>query len=415
MSPLLRIWLAAICLLIPTIPATAQKIAPPLGDKGATGGKSAAPNLQHQDNGESAAINGRVARNRNWYEQPGGNGSAWNTPFGSGATWGAATDADTIDIARGWNGSRHIAGPYGNINATAHWGFTLWVGHASDPTYQITYENGRTKGPDSASGNVTETIHIPNGAYSPGPFPGDNSFGVMDVAAVRMYGFGLPVPPPGLSGGGSYQDGLGEWDDPTSEVMGHDWDTGLSGYVVALGAINYCDVNPSCNPFYPKIKHALRYSTDAHLLKSCTADRSMACPGTSWPQRLQDYQAGVNYYTGNLVAGTTLGIPMTTPMPSGLDANCQGAFWTFQHYPLFFRDQGGGGFNLTADQVADTSSYVASLRVCLPQLVSLLRPMRNQHVGGRSFKTSPINGPGARVDTGPNPLIGSAREPNHHR
>jgi hypothetical protein len=373
---------------------------------GAISGLSSAPTLQYQDNGGAwASING-ASGIRDPANQPGGNRSAWNTPFGNQATWGAATDTDTIDIARGWNGSAYTAGPTGVINGVSNYGFTYWIGAVSDPTYTVTITtNGRIQGTD-ASSPATESIHIPNGAYSPGPYPGDNSMGIFDRTNNRIYGFGYKDPSPGLSGGGAFSVGLGEWDDATSDTMGHDWDTGLSGYIVALGAINVCDVSPTCNPNYPNIHHALRYSTDAHLLKSCTADGSQNCPGTSWPQRQQDHQSGINVYSGNLVAGTTLGIPLSTQMPTGLDANCQGAFWTMQHYPLFFRDQAGGGFHLTVDQTADTSAYVTSLRNCLPTLVALLRPLRNQHAGGQSFTTSPINGPGTRVDTGPNPLTG---------
>ena len=127
-----------------------------------------------------------------------------------------------------------------------------------------------------------------------------------------------------------------------------------------------------------------------------------------WPDRLEDYQSGASTYSGSLPFGMTLGIPSTTPMPSGLDSNCQGAFWTMQHYPLIPRDiSGAASFHLSVDQVADGSAWVASVRGCLPQLVGLLRVLTNQHQGGQSFTTQPANGPGVRTDTGPLPLTGS--------
>lgn len=384
---------------------------------GTISGVSAAPTLQYRD-GTGAwqpLPGGTTSGTRLWYRHPGGNGSVWNTPIGDGATWSAAGDADTIDIARGWNGSNYTAGPVGIINTVDNFGFTQWVGTSGDSTYTINIAvNGRTQAPDNGA-TATWTLHVPTGAYSPGPYPADNSIGFFDTASgnTRIYGTGLNLAAPGFQpGGGPYPGQLGEWDDATSDKMGEDADTGNSGFIVGIGTISSCDTDPSCNPVYPKIQHGLRYSTDAHLLKSnATTPGGQVLKPDSWPLRLQDGQTGGNVYSGNLTAGATLGIPITTSMPAGLDANCQGLFWTMQHYGLYFRDQAGGGFHLTADQGASSSTWASSARSCLPQLVSLLRVMRNQHQTGQSFTTNPKNGPGNRLDTGPPLLAGTSGSP----
>src|SRR5258708_31206797 len=75
---------------------------------------------------------------RNPWEHPGGAGSCWNTPIGLGVVTGLNTDLDTIDIARGWNGTAYTAGPTGNINVTANGGFAAYVGALGQSPYNIT-------------------------------------------------------------------------------------------------------------------------------------------------------------------------------------------------------------------------------------------------------------------------------------
>lgn len=354
-----------------------------------------------------------AAGTRNPAYHPGGNGSVINTPFGAGAIWGAATDPDTIDISRGWDGNNYTAGPVGIINSFANYGNEESVGKATDPQFTFTSSNNGRQGVALDGGSsITATLHVPVGTTSPGPYPADNPLTLYDPVNYpnRQYTFGVvDIEPPGLQPGqGPFNCGQGEWDDATSNQFMEDADTGLAGYNVGAGLINFFDVDPARNPTYPRVQHGFRYSTDAHLLMSnSVTEGGQQLKPDSWPQRLQDGQSGFNLYSGNLKAGTTLGIPMSTPMPAGLNANQQGAFWTMQHYGLYFRDQAGGGLHLGCDQVADQSQWIADLRAVLPQLVKLLRPLRNQHQTGQDFTAFPKNGPGARVDVGPPALIGT--------
>lgn len=385
---------------------------------GVVGNATTAPHLQYSDNGGAwQEFPGGGGTTRNSWEMPGATGSFWVTPFGNGTTYGAATDIDTIDIARGWDGSNFTAGPYGNINTTENYGNTYYVGKASDPVFSFSATlNDRTQGPESG-GTISAQLHVPVGAITGGPYGGGGDYAMILSDPVnqpgRVYYFGqvssVGIAPPGLQPGqGPFNTGQGGWEDVTSPTFGHDADTGMSGFNLAAGLINYCDVDATCNPSFPKIKHGLRMSLDSHLLKdNAVVFGQQVLKQDSWPNRLQDFQQGINLYSGNLKFGTTLGIPLSTPMPGNLDANCQGMFWTMQHYPTIQRDMGGGGFNYTVDQVASVSSFIASVRSCLPQLVALMRPVRNQHQTGQDFTTFPINGPGTRSDTGPPPLAGT--------
>ena len=349
---------------------------------------------------------------RSAYLHPGGNGSVYNTPFGDGATWSAAGDAQTLSIC-GPSGQTPPS-CVGIINTTASYGQTKYTGAAGDSTYTFNASsNGRTVAPDNGP-TLSATLHVPTGAITPGPYPGDNGFIIQDPTNYpnRMYYFGLSgingIASPGVQPGqGPFAAGQGEWEDITSNQFGEDYDTGNSGYQVGAGLITGCDTSPTCNPVFPKIQHGLRAALDAAQFKSnATPTTGQILNADGWPDRLQDAQSGINVYTGNLPFGHTLGIPLTDTMPGGLDANCQGLYWTMQHYPVIPRDQAGGGLHLTVDQIADTSSWATSARSCLGTLVGHLRVLTNQHQGGQDFITHPKNGPGNRTDSGPLPLGG---------
>jgi hypothetical protein len=290
------------------------------------------------------------------WDHPGGSGSVYNTPMGDGAVFGAASDADTIDIARGWNGNNYTAGPVGVINPISNFGVSYYVGRSTDPQFTFTSNNnGRwNTGMTDSGGTLTATLHVPVGAIGAGPYDSgaDNPIVLYDPVnfPIRQYSWGgVPIPPPGLQPGqGPFTGSQGEWDDATSDKFGEDADTGLAGYNIGAGLITGYDTDPNRNPAYPRIQHALRYSTDGHLLRdNATVPGQQLLKPDSWPQRLQDGQSGFNLYTGNLKAGTTLAIPMSTPMPGGLNANQQGLI--LDHAALSSVLQGSGWRRLPSD------------------------------------------------------------------
>jgi hypothetical protein len=316
-----------------------------------------------------------VSMSRNYYDQPGGNGSVWNTPLGSGATWNTnANDPEVQDMRHG-----------GIINASNYLGVTVWTGKATDPLRSFTMPNGSTI-----------QIHVPAAAYSGGG--GDNNMDLMDP--VSHFGSLYHVDPTGAK--------ITEVDNATSDSFGEDQETGLNGFDTAAGDINGYDLSQIAAGGH--IQHMLRYATSAiYLMNDAIHDNTLG--PNSWPQLKEDGQSGINVYTGHLPAGTTIGIPMSTPMPNGLSKGGQEIWWTLQHYGALFRDQAGGGIHFTANQTTDGSAIVNQMRTDLPKIVQYLAPLTNQHVGGTSFVSSPVNGPGSRVDAGPPPLAGTAPPP----
>src|SRR6478735_7831705 len=111
---------------------------------------------------------------RLWYNHPGTRNCFWNTPFGTGCIWGAATDADTIALRNG-----------GIINPPSNFGSVFWVSQsASDPTATFSGSGVDYDGPRNTNGvgtQVSVTAHVPAGAYTPGPQPGDNQLCFADV------------------------------------------------------------------------------------------------------------------------------------------------------------------------------------------------------------------------------------------
>lgn len=392
---------------VATIPTQASATA--FTVSGTIGGVTTAPTLQYQVNGGTWLPLPASTGNRDPYNQPGSNVSVYNTPFGSGAIWSNQYHDAICYVAPVTTGACT-----GFINPPNNFGITNYTStSASDPTFSFSGPNGRTLGVDS-SGTLSATMHVPTGAFIPGPYPGDNQFLLQDKTGFpnRQYTWGgiLPlVPPPGLqAGNGPFTSAGAEWDDITSDTYGQDYDTGISGYNLGAGLITGCDVNPACNPFFPQIKHGLRFMLPPTNFASNAPlpPPSNVLNATGWPDRLEDFQSGPGLYSGTLPFGYTLGIPASTPMPAGLDANCQGLFWTMQHYPSIPRDVSGGGFHYSMDQTAVQSGYYTSVSACLPTLVNLLQVLTNQHQGGQSFVTNPANGPGTRIDTGPLPLSG---------
>jgi hypothetical protein len=350
---------------------SSQTAAVPFTMSGTLVAYSNIPNLEYSDNGGPwTAI--PTTGGRNEYNQPGSNKSVYNTPIGSGAVAGAATDADTIDIARGWNGSSYFAGPVGIINSFDNYGGSYWIGKSTDGTYSFSADiNGRSIAPDNGSTLTASNVHLPNGTQVPGPSGSDNPLVFADPTsfAHRQYTFGqgTNIQAPGLQpGDGPFHSQLGEWDCTNCDNFGEDQETGLAGYNIGAGQINFCDVDPNCNPAYPEIHHAFRYSTDARLLKTNDIGDGNTLKPDSWPQRFEDYQGSgapdYNIYRGNLKAGTTLFIPQGTSPPSDWNAECKAMYTSSQKYPWLFRDVAGGGMHLTVDQVADKSTWVNNVR-----------------------------------------------------
>lgn len=368
------------------------------------------------------------AGTRQWSDQGGTLKCVWNIPLGDGCLWGSATDPDTIDLRHG-----------GFINDPSNYGACFWIStSASDPLgtfagHGADYETPAYYGSGTP---LTVTAHVPAHAYGPGPVNGgDSQFCFCDpISNPGTYYHFAPLTITDFAAGtyGTTTGNYGGSEDAFSDTFATDWETGHANNIQTAGIIRGYDLDPTKNPArmpgsttLTKIQHMFRYAHDANYLKPNARQNTNPDGRTpngnpdypngylnadSWPQLYQDYQNGVNVYKGNLVYGTTVGIPKDVVMPATnpltgnpwTDAGKQ-IWWTFQNYGGITRDQSGGGLHLAADQTVPTA-WRNDANTDLAAIVGYLCPLRNQHQGGQSYATYPINGPGNRLDSGPAPL-----------
>jgi hypothetical protein len=347
---------------------------------------------------------------RQYWQQPGTNYNIWNTPLGSDAQWGTANDADTIALRHG-----------GFINSPDNYGSPVWVSQsASNPTAHFT---GTNVAPGGDAITIDINPHLVPGSYAAGPYTQgsvDEAYNFIDtVGYPGMYLFAGPIPTQNFQAGqGPYNmpDGALGMTDATTDLFCTDYELKTGMYIQSAGVIRSYDIDPSQNDNFmpgtniPAIRHMLRYSHDPAYLKRNDVDNANgALNPDAWPKTFEDYQGGDtpgNIYYGDLLYGTTVGIPKDTPMPQGLSTAGQQIFWTLQNYGALIRDASGGGFHLFADQdVCSNNDWLNDANNDLVNtIVPLLAPLRNQHLAGQNFADYPANGPGQRLDVGPPPL-----------
>lgn len=359
---------------------------------------------------------------RLYYNQGGTNLSVWNTPIGAGAIAGLAGDADTISARFG-----------GFVNPTSNFGAVVWVStRSTDPVFTFSGHGAdyEVVGPNHGSGTpLSVTAHCVAGSFTPGPHGGtffDGQYVFVDD--VNHPGFYYHFAPLDFT---NLQAGQGPFtidfngnplsaavENALSDTFGQDWENQGANGVQAVGIVRAADLDLTLNPAripgttLTRIQHALRYGHDASRLKAnARTTNNPDFPNgllnpSSWPELYQDFQSGINVYSGNLIYGTTLYIPMSTAQPGGLTDAGKQLFDCLQRYGSIGREQAGGGYKLYADQNVSTT-WTNQANTDLPTLVGLLCPMRNQHQGGQSFVTNPANGPGTRLDTGPPALTGT--------
>lgn len=365
---------------------------------------------------------------RRYQDQPGGSNNVWNTPIGSGATALATTDAQTIAARNG-----------GFINSTSNYGEVVWDASPAVTTTPVRFtghggDYANTAYPNNSGTPYDITANCVVGSYAPGPYPGDNGYSFIDEINFpgKYFQFGplaIQNLQPGIGTQAAY---FGGEEDAMSDTFCQDWETGHANFSTAAGLIRAYDLDPTRNPtlipiatlqgYDPtqpstakvtRINHVLAYMHDAKYLKSNTdpdTTRNPTYPNgfllpNSWPQLYQDYQNGINVYTGDLIYGSQLYIPAGTPFPTALRGNVAAIqiFDALINFGSITRDQASGGYHLRADQNV-AQSWIDSANAALPTIVQLLRVMSNQHQGGQSFTTFPANGPGTRLVALPPPL-----------
>jgi hypothetical protein len=293
--------------------------------------------------------------------QPFNTTSVWNTPIGTGVVWSLPSDADT----------RAINQANGAVNA-GNFSSPFFYGKASDPIRTVTCTDNLQVVP-------VQSIHVPVGA-APSP-DSDHHMNFFDATQpTKMWSYNGCV-----ASTGGWTCNLGQVDNICG--TGVDVDQGTFGYNFGIGTMMLWELNAGV------IRHSLRYSVSVDIAASPSSQPGTWDQGIPWPNTHEDYNGPVTY-TGDLIAGSTIGIPHGVTLPA-LSAGGAMLVKALQDYGAIMRDTGGtNAVIFYAEQSAEGIPAIAQMRADMPLIVPLLRVMRNQ--GPNS-----INGGGTPVASGP--------------
>lgn len=257
---------------------------------------------------------------RNWYQNPGQDGSFWVQPFYSSANW-ITSGALVVKLRNG-----NFAQPHGVINMAGNFSAPFYIGQATDPLVQVT------------DGTKTINVHIPLGSAAETPTSGvDMSIGGTDASQPYLVwsisDATINTGTVAASGSvitGTYgmcvQDGAG--------LIMVDAVTGTPGSNNSIGGLMDYELSQgNADPNYV-IQHMLTFQMDP----------TQAAPGNAgtlaWPLNAGD---GGATYTGIIPQGITIGIPASTPRPTGQTRGFYLLFDNLQQYGWFNYNFGGAG------------------------------------------------------------------------
>lgn len=271
-------------------------------------------------------------------QQPFSDGSFWNVGLGVLAQWSADGDADTRDLRT----------PNGYVTA-GQYSQPFYIGTSSDPLTLVRCTDTLFPVPD-------QTIRIPTSATPSQPAGGDQHMNFFDRTQPQwMWSY---------YGCTRNQDGsitakLGRKDDATGNQL---QSTGYSsGYNFGVGTIRTWEIKAGM------IRHMLRCTMNPNRVKSPTSDWRTGLP---WPTDGEDYY-GPQTYTGNVIYGSTVGIPSTVDLTSvGLTAGGLVLARALQTYGALIRDTNGSpGIEFSAEQNSEGLTGLTQMRSDLPGIM----------------------------------------------
>ena len=286
--------------------------------------------------------------------QPMSSWSIWNTAIGSGAQWSNPADADTVSINTAT----------GVINSSL-WSVPVYIGQSTD-SVQTFHTTDRTF---AAAGDLS--AHMPAGmVVAPPVSGGDHTLALYDATNPRWQfsGFGCAVTAspgePGVSCGRSQIfDMCNGFNNATGQGSGQI--PGLMrSWEITLGSI----------------KHMLLMALATNLVAPVLTPWT----GLAWPAWESDYNGAFGAYTGNVLYGSTIGIPSTVDVTTlGLTASGLALAHALQDYGGMVQVTGGQPSpNITLYAEQDTSKDSSQLSAMssdwTSKIVPLLRIMRNQ-------------------------------------
>ena len=254
---------------------------------------------------------------RNWYQNPGMNNGFWTSPFFSSANWISSGSLVTL-LRNGINNQ-----PTGFIDLVGNFATPWYIGTASDPLVTVT------------NGSKTIQVRIPLGSAIETPTSGvDMSIGGADSTQPYLVwsGSDCTMNTGTVQASGSVITvGYGmQIDDGAGQIM-TDAVTGQPGTNNSIGSIQDYELAFANSSASYVIQHMLAFQMDP---------RQASSAGPIWPLKVIDGGAS---YTGSIPQGITIGIPASTPRPTGKSRGFYLLFDNLQQYGWFNYNFGGAG------------------------------------------------------------------------
>lgn len=285
---------------------------------------------------------------RNWYQNPGMDGSFWVQPFQSSSNW--ITSGALVTALR--NGSNST--PTGAVNLPGNFSAPFYIGQSTDPTVTVT------------NGTHSIVVHIPLGAVVETPNSGsDNSIGgcdatqpylVWSISGASINGTGA-VAASGSVITGTY--GMTVMDG--SGLMMVDAVTGNAGNANSFGGVTSYDLQQLAASSSYVMQHMLAYSLDPN--SQCSG------AGPLWPLQIVDTSSA---NTGTIPQGATIGIPASTGRPTGQTRGFYAWFDMLQQFGAFFYNVAASGATtfFIYDELNAEPALVADMQASLSAVMA---------------------------------------------
>jgi hypothetical protein len=290
---------------------------------------------------------------RNWYQNPGQDGTFWVQPFQTTAQW--TTSGANVTLLR--NGS--FGTPTGNINLKGNFASPWYIGSASDPLVQVT------------NGTKTINVHIPLGSAIETPASQfDQTIGGADSTQPYLVWSisGATMNTGTVAASGSVITGTYgmQIDDGAGPIM-MDVVTGQQGTNNSIGGIQDYELSQAnANASYV-IQHMLAIQLDPSQVNSTLV----------WPLLVVDTSSS---NTGTLPQGQTYGIPASTVRPTGKTRGFYLLFDNAQQFGWFYYNVAGAGC-LTVDVYSSlpaNASLVTDIQNNISAVMGYLCILSNQ-------------------------------------
>lgn len=252
---------------------------------------------------------------RNWYENPGADGSFWVLPFQTTATF----DTSSAQVTMLRNGL--FSTPTGHVHLKGDYSVPWVIGKITDPLVTVT------------NGSKAIQVRVPAGTIVEQPTSQfDQSIGGADSSQPYLVWSisGATIDTGSVQNGSTIRGTYGfQIDDGTGLIM-CDAITGQPGTNNSIGGIMDFDLtNANADSSYV-IPHMLAFALDPSQVNSTLV----------WPLKIVDNSFA---NTGNIAQGVTIGIPANTARPAGQSRGFYLLFDNLQRFGWFYYNVAGNG------------------------------------------------------------------------